>query len=222
MSELHLNSEFEEGRLVTSKRMMTVWYFSAIGIFVLVLACINFMNLSTARSEKRAKEVGIRKSIGSLRSQLVQQFFGETLLIATIASATALIVVQISLPWFNAVSDKDMALPITLPLFWISIIGFTLLTGLLAGSYPAIYLSSFNPVKTLKGTFKTGRFEALPRRSTSCNSVHGFHYAYYRDNYSLSADSIRKKSTDWLFQRRLDWHSRFPARVQRCVSNAEK
>jgi putative ABC transport system permease protein len=165
MSELHLNSEFEEGRLVTSKRMMTVWYFSAIGIFVLVLACINFMNLSTARSEKRAKEVGIRKSIGSLRSQLVQQFFGETLLIATIASATALIVVQISLPWFNAVSDKDMALPITLPLFWISIIGFTLLTGLLAGSYPAIYLSSFNPVKTLKGTFKTGRFEALPRRA---------------------------------------------------------
>jgi putative ABC transport system permease protein len=98
MSQWHLNAEFKNGELVTSKRMMSVWYYSAIGVFVLLLACINFMNLSTARSEKRAKEVGIRKSIGSLRSQLIQQFFGETLLVAMIAAIISLLVVQLSLP----------------------------------------------------------------------------------------------------------------------------
>ncbi len=164
MNKWHLDSEFKNGELVTSKRMMSVWYYSAIGVFVLLLACINFMNLSTARSEKRAKEVGIRKSIGSLRSQLIQQFFGETLLVAGIAAVIALMVVQLSLPWFNDVSDKNISMPISNPLFWLICIGFTLFTGLLAGSYPALYLSSFNAVKILKGTFKAGRFAMLPRR----------------------------------------------------------
>ncbi len=164
MKKWHLDSEFKNGELVTSKRMMSVWYYSAIGVFVLVLACINFMNLSTARSEKRAKEVGIRKSIGSLRSQLIQQFFGETLLVAGIAAVIALIVVQLSLPWFNDVSDKNISMPVSNPLFWLICIGFTLFTGLLAGSYPALYLSSFNAVKILKGTFKAGRFAMIPRR----------------------------------------------------------
>lgn len=164
MSQWHLNSEFKNGSLVTSKRMMSVWYYSAIGVFVLLLACINFMNLSTARSEKRAKEVGIRKSIGSLRSQLIQQFFGETLLVAMIAAIIALLVVQVSLPWFNDVSDKNISLPISNPVFWLSIIGFTLFTGLLAGSYPALYLSSFSAVKVLKGTFKAGSLAMIPRR----------------------------------------------------------
>ncbi len=164
MSQWHLNSEFKNGKLVTSKRMMSVWYYSAIGIFVLLLACINFMNLSTARSEKRAKEVGIRKSIGSLRSQLIQQFFGETFLVALIAAVIALIAVQLTLPWFNDVSDKNISLPIGQPLFWVTVIGFILFTGLLAGSYPALYLSSFDAVKILKGTFKAGRFAMVPRR----------------------------------------------------------
>jgi putative ABC transport system permease protein len=164
MDKWHLDSEFKNGELVTSKRMMSVWYYSAIGVFVLLLACINFMNLSTARSEKRAKEVGIRKSIGSLRSQLIQQFFGETLLVAGIAAIIAMIVVQLSLPWFNDVSDKNISMSISNPLFWLICIGFTLFTGLLAGSYPALYLSSFNAVKILKGTFKAGPFAMLPRR----------------------------------------------------------
>lgn len=164
MKEWHLNSEFENGVLITSKRMMSLWYYGTIGCFVLLLACINFMNLSTARSEKRAKEVGIRKSIGSLRSQLIQQFYGETLLVSLIAGVTSLILVQLCLPWFNAVSDKDISLPLMSITFWLACIGFTAFTGLLAGSYPALYLSSFNPVKILKGTFKAGRFSALPRR----------------------------------------------------------
>ena len=164
MSQWHLNAEFKNGELVPSKRMMSVWYYSAIGIFVLLLACINFMNLSTARSEKRAKEVGIRKSIGSLRSQLIQQFFGETLLVAMIAAIISLLVVQLSLPWFNDVSDKNISLPITNPVFWLGVVGFTLFTGLLAGSYPALYLSSFNAIKVLKGTFKAGAFAMIPRR----------------------------------------------------------
>ncbi|MEQ1584632.1 MAG: ABC transporter permease [Cyclobacteriaceae bacterium] len=164
MKKWHLDSEFKNGELVTSKRMMSVWYYSAIGIFVFLLACINFMNLSTARSEKRAKEVGIRKSIGSLRSQLIQQFFGETLLVAGMAAVIALIIVQLSLPWFNDMSDKNISMPVNNLLFWLICIGFTLFTGLLAGSYPALYLSSFNAVKILKGSFKAGRFAMIPRR----------------------------------------------------------
>jgi|JI10StandDraft_1071094.scaffolds.fasta_scaffold01706_15 putative ABC transport system permease protein len=164
MRKWHLDSEFKNGELTTSKRMLSVWYYSAIGVFVLLLACINFMNLSTARSEKRAKEVGIRKSIGSMRGQLIQQFFGETLLVAFLSAIIALIIVQLSLPWFNYVSDKNISLPISNPMFWLACVAFTLFTGLLAGSYPALYLSSFNAVKILKGTFKAGRFAVLPRR----------------------------------------------------------
>jgi ABC-type antimicrobial peptide transport system permease subunit len=122
------------------------------------------MNLSTARSEQRAKEVGIRKSIGSLRSQLVQQFYGESFLVAAIAFVAAFLFVQLSLPWFNAVADKKISMPWTNGAFWTGCISFVVLTGFLAGSYPALYLSSFKPVKVLKGTFKAGRFAALPRK----------------------------------------------------------
>ena len=164
MSQWHLNSEFKNGELVTSKRMMSVWYYSAIGIFVLLLACINFMYLSTARSEKRAREIGIRKSIGSLRGQLVQQFFGEAFMVVAISAIVALAAVQLSLPWFNAVSGKNMALPMGSPLFWTIMAGVVLFTALVAGSYPALYLSSFNAVKILKGTFKIGGQGLVPRR----------------------------------------------------------
>ncbi len=164
MRKWHLDSDYKNGEFVTSKRMMSVWYYSVIGAFVLLLACINFMNLSTARSEKRAKEVGIRKSIGSLRSQLIQQFYGETLMVAFIAAVIAIIVVQLSMNWFNDVSDKSISLPFTNIYFWLACFGFTVFTGLLAGSYPALYLSSFKPIKILKGTFNAGRFSALPRK----------------------------------------------------------
>lgn len=164
MSKLHLFAQFKDGVQVTSERMKFVWFYGLIGAFVLFLACINFMNLSTARSEKRAKEVGIRKSIGSHRSQLIYQFFSESLLVAIISFVISLILISLLLPSFNNLADKNIIVPWSNPLFWAAGISFTLLTGILAGSYPALYLSSFNAVKVLKGTFKTGKFTAAPRR----------------------------------------------------------
>jgi putative ABC transport system permease protein len=164
MSKWHLHSAFENHVLVTSEQMKFIWFYGIIGVFVLLLACINFMNLSTARSEKRAKEVGIRKAVGSLRSQLVQQFYGESLLISVFAFALSLALVQIILPWFNEVADKKIYILWTHPWFWASCLAFTFVTGLLAGSYPALYLSSFDPVKVLKGTFRAGKLTLAPRK----------------------------------------------------------
>ena len=142
-----------------------VWLFGIIGMFVLLLACINFMNLSTARSEKRAKEVGIRKAIGSLRGQLISQFFCGSLLIAVMAFAFSVVLVLLILPYFNDIAGKQLTILWGSPLFWILGAGFTLFTGLIASRcYPALYLSSFQPDKVLKGTFKAGRFAALPRK----------------------------------------------------------
>ncbi len=163
MSKWHLYSEFKNG-INTGGGIQYVWLFGTIGIFVLLLACINFMNLSTARSEKRAKEVGIRKAVGSLRGQLINQFFCESFLIAILAFVSSLLLVWLAMPYFNAVANKNMSILWDNPQFWLVSIGFTLFTGIIAGSYPALYLSSFNPVKVLKGTFKAGRFAALPRK----------------------------------------------------------
>lgn len=163
MSKWHLYSEFKEGKNVGG-RIEFVWMFGIIGVFVLLLACINFMNLSTARSEKRAREVGIRKSIGSLRSQLVSQFFCESVVVAMLAFVVAIGLVYLALPQFNQVADKQLTLAIGSPAFWLSGLGFTIITGLVAGSYPALYLSSFEPVKVLKGTFRVGRLASIPRQ----------------------------------------------------------
>jgi len=163
MSNWHLYDEFKDGKNIGG-RIQYVWMFAIIGVFVLLLACINFMNLSTARSEKRAREVGIRKAVGSLRSQLIYQFFSESLLFVVFAFLLALLFVQLSLPFFNEVSDKTMSILWGSPLFWILSIGFSLFTGLIAGSYPALYLSSFQPVKVLKGSFRVGRLAAIPRK----------------------------------------------------------
>ncbi|MBN9385344.1 MAG: ABC transporter permease [Chitinophagaceae bacterium] len=163
MDKWHLYSSFKNG-VIDGGRIQYVWLFGIIGIFVLLLACINFMNLSTARSEKRAKEVGIRKALGSLRRQLITQFYIESLLIAFCSFLIALILAQVSLPFFNEVADKKMSILWSTPLFWLSCLGFTLITGLIAGSYPALYLSSFRPVKVLKGVFRAGRSATLPRK----------------------------------------------------------
>jgi ABC-type antimicrobial peptide transport system permease subunit len=163
MSKWYLYSEFKNG-INSGGRIEQIWLFGTIGVFVLLLACINFMNLSTARSEKRAKEVGIRKSIGSVRSQLVVQYFSESLLVAFISFLVALLAVQLMLPTFNQVADKRLTMPWGSGTFWVAGIVFSLFTGLIAGSYPALYLSSFNPVKVLKGTFRVGRFASLPRK----------------------------------------------------------
>jgi ABC-type antimicrobial peptide transport system permease subunit len=163
MSKWHLYETFNNG-VNSGGRMQFVWLFGIIGIFVLLLACINFMNLSTARSEKRAKEVGIRKAIGSLRGQLLAQFFSESLLVVAFGFVCALLLAQLALPFFNNVADKKMSILWGNPIFWLSGIGVSLLTGLIAGSYPAFYLSSFQPVKVLKGTFRAGRYAAMPRK----------------------------------------------------------
>jgi putative ABC transport system permease protein len=161
--KLHLYTEFKNGK-AAGGRIQFVWLFGIIGVFVLLLACINFLNLSTARSEKRAKEVGIRKTMGSLRGQLIGQFLSESLLVVCLAFALSLLLVQLSLPFFNDMADKKMSVMWDSPLFWIISLGFTLFTGLVSGSYPAFYLSSFEPIKVLKGVFLTGRFASLPRK----------------------------------------------------------
>ncbi|CAH0996229.1 hypothetical protein EMA8858_02360 [Emticicia aquatica] len=163
MSKWHLYGEFKEG-INVGGRIEFVWLFGIIGVFVLLLACINFMNLSTARSEKRAKEVGIRKAIGSVRGQLISQFFSESLLVVAFAFVLSILLVQLILPFFNDLSDKKMSILWSNPVFWLLGIVFSILTGLIAGSYPALYLSSFQPVKVLKGTFRVGRFASIPRK----------------------------------------------------------
>jgi putative ABC transport system permease protein len=163
LDKLHLHADFNAGRL-TGGGIQYVWLFGLIGGFVLLLACINFMNLSTARSEQRAREVGIRKTIGSLRSQLIGQFLGESILIAFVALFLALVLVKLTLPLFNELAAKDVAAPWSSPTFWVLAIGFTLVTGILAGSYPAFYLSGFDAVKVLKGSIKVGRSARLPRQ----------------------------------------------------------
>jgi len=163
MSKWHLESDFKNG-VNTGGRIRFIWWFAIIGIFVLLLACINFMNLSTARSEKRAKEVGIRKAVGSLKNQLVMQFLSESVMTACLAFIFSIIIVQFSLPVFNSIADKKMTLPWNNTYFWLGGFAFTLITGVIAGSYPAFYLAHFNPVAVLKGHFKGGRYSALPRK----------------------------------------------------------
>jgi putative ABC transport system permease protein len=163
MSKWHLYEEFTNG-VNTGGRIQFVWLFGIIGIFILILACINFMNLSTARSESRAKEVGIRKAVGSLRTQLINQFFSESLLVAGLGFILSIGFVFLALPQFNQIADKQVDIPWLSIYFWASCLGFTLLTGILAGSYPALYLSSFQAVKVLKGTFRAGRAASIPRK----------------------------------------------------------
>jgi putative ABC transport system permease protein len=163
MAKWKLYNEFKDG-VNTGGAIQFVWMFGFVGLFVLLLACINFMNLSTARSERRAKEVGIRKAVGSLRTQLIGQFLGESLLITFLALLLSLLLAALSLSWFNQLADKQMHIFWSSPLFWSMMIAFMLFTGLIAGSYPAFYLSSFSSVKVLKGTFKVGRLASLPRK----------------------------------------------------------
>jgi hypothetical protein len=168
MSRWHLYSDWENG-LPVRGRIQFIWLFGSIGAFVLLLACINFMNLSTARSQKRAKEVGIRKAVGSVRSQLITQFFSESFLVVFFAQVLSIALVAFVLPWFNSMADKQMAIPWSNAWFWGLTLGFSMVTGVIAGSYPAFYLSSFQPIKVLKGTvglgtLQLGRLAAMPRK----------------------------------------------------------
>jgi len=163
VADWHLYSEFKNGK-ESGGFIDYVRMFSIIGILVLLIACINFMNLSTARSEKRAREVGVRKAIGSQRHDLIFQFLTESILITFIAFLLSIVFVQLVLPSFNALTGDEIGIPYGSPVFWFIMATYVLATGLLAGSRPAFYLSSFNPVKVLKGTIQVGKAAALPRK----------------------------------------------------------
>ena len=163
MDQWHLYSEFKNG-IAAASNIRYCWMFGLIGVFILLLASINFMNLTTARSERRAKEVGIRKAMGSVRLQLIAQFFSESFFMVVCAFVVALAMAELLLPFFNHMAEKKMVLPLASLFFWLSSLGFIVIMGFLTGSYPALYLSSFSPIKVLRGTFMPGRAAAIPRK----------------------------------------------------------
>lgn len=163
MEKWRLYSNFENGE-ATGGRSDFVQLFGIIATFILIIACINFMNLATARSEKRAREVGIRKSLGSKRGQLISQFLGESLFIATLAFLAAIILCEIALPFYNDLVEKQLFINYQSAEFWMFALGIILLTGFVSGSYPALFLSSFQTVKTLKGSVKLGKGASTPRK----------------------------------------------------------
>ncbi len=162
-SKWRLYSKFEDGK-ITGGKIETVRMFGIIAALILLIACINFMNLSTARSEKRAKEVGIRKVVGAQKGYLIGQFLGESILIAFISGIVAIILVQLSLSGFNTITSKNLYINYGSISFWLAVVGFIIFTGVLAGSYPAFYLSSFQPVSVLKGTFRKMNALVTPRK----------------------------------------------------------
>jgi ABC-type antimicrobial peptide transport system permease subunit len=159
----HLYSKTENGRLVGG-RIEMVRLFTIIAVFILLIACINFMNLSTARSEKRAREVGIRKVVGAQRSSLIIQFLGESVLFAVIAFILAIGIVQLSLKSFDDLIGVPLYINFGDIQFWLFATAFILFTGITAGLYPAFYLSAFRPVKVLKGIFKNATTLIAPRK----------------------------------------------------------
>ncbi|MEQ9425766.1 MAG: FtsX-like permease family protein [Cyclobacteriaceae bacterium] len=163
MADWHLRSRWRNG-VQDGGQIQYVWLFGIIGVFVLVLACTNFMNLSTAHSEKRSKEVGIRKAIGSNRGLLIGQFLIESFLVVMLAFVIALVGIALLLPYFNQLADKGISLPFNLPIFWMLSIAFIGITGFLSGVYPAFYLSSFKTTSALKGALKSGSFSKLIRK----------------------------------------------------------
>lgn len=163
MSKWRLYSNFENG--INSGGMIEyVRLFTAIAIFVLVIACINFMNLATARSESRAREVGIRKSVGSRRKELIFQFLGESVMVTFISSVLALVLVELVLPSYNLLVNKNISIDYSNPWLWSIAFGWVLVIGIFSGSYPAFYLSSFQPVKVLKGKVNVGKGATTPRK----------------------------------------------------------
>ena len=163
LSSIHLYSNLES-EIRANSDVSYIYIFSAIALFVLVIACINFMNLSTARSANRAQEVGMRKVVGAERKQLIAQFIGESVVLAFLALLLALGVVLTVLPFFNAVSGKNLGMGMTTWSFALGILGLTILVGILAGSYPAVFLSSFQPVAVFRGALKAGRSNARLRK----------------------------------------------------------
>jgi putative ABC transport system permease protein len=161
--ELYLYGKFKDG-LQQGGKIEYVKLFAIIGLFVLIIACINFMNLSTAKSQKRAKEVGVRKVVGAEKSALVGQFISESLIITVFASLFALLLVQLTLPLFNTLTEKEMVVPYASGIFWVQLLGIVLVTGLVAGSYPAFYLSATKVVSVFRTHTKSGKHVVFARK----------------------------------------------------------
>jgi putative ABC transport system permease protein len=191
MDRWRLYDRSENGQM-TAGRLEQVWLCGLIGGLVLLLACINFMNLSTAGSEKRLRETGIRKVLGTTRGRLALQFLGEALLLTMMGAGVAILLTELSIPWFNRLTDKALAIPFSSPGFWLLSTGFCMLTGCIAGSYPAFHLSASRPVDVLKGQSTVGRFSALPRKilvvvqfTVSISLIIGVIMVYRQVRYSM-------------------------------------
>lgn len=163
MEKWRLHSTFENGK-AEGGRSDYVQLFTAIAFLIILIACINFMNLATARSEKRAREVGIRKSVGSGRKELILQFLGESLFISSIAFVIAILIAVLLLPFYNDLVEKLLIIDFTSSQFWLFSFSTIFITGIISGSYPAFYLSSFRPVKVLKGKVSVGKNASTPRK----------------------------------------------------------
>lgn len=200
-SEVYLHAHFTNG-VIDGGRIEYVNLFSIVAIFVVLIACVNFMNLATAQSVRRAREIGIRKVMGANRHALIGQFIGESLLLTFFAVILSLLLANVLLPVFNQVTQKQLSLPYNQLSSWIKLCVLALATGFIAGSYPALFLSSFNPVTVLKGTLKTGTGVVWLRKglvvfqfslsalliigailvSTQVNYIHNKNIGYDRDN----------------------------------------
>lgn len=163
-SEKYLHSSFKNG-YVDGGQIEYVKMFGIVAIFIVLIACINFMNLATARSSKRAKEVGIRKAVGAVRSALIIQFIGEAVLTTFISVVIALGLASALLPMFNALTGKQLSLPFNEFSFWLAILALLVVTGVVAGSYPALFLSSLKPIRVLKGSLKFSWSAAFFRKA---------------------------------------------------------
>ena len=159
----YLHGQIVDGK-IAGGRIEYVRLFSIVAIFILSIACINFMNLTTARSVKRAKEIGIRKVVGAVRPALIRQFLSEAVLLALVSVVLAMGIVMAVLPAFNQLTGKGIVFPFSSGSFWLSILSLTLVTGMLSGSYPALFLSSFQPIRVLKGTLRFSPATAWFRR----------------------------------------------------------
>ena len=163
LKDAHLYSDFRPGK-TNSGDILYVRLFSAVAGFILLIACINFMNLATARSAKRAKEVGVRKAIGAAKTQLVSQFMLESIMIAFLALVVAINLIGLLLPAFNNLTHKAVTLDLSNPELLLLLVGVALFTGVVSGSYPAFFLSGFNPIAVLKGTVKFSKSAAAFRK----------------------------------------------------------
>ena len=193
MNDWRLYDQFDNGKKTGGGRIQYVHLFSIIAWIILLIACINFMNLATARSEKRAREVGVRKVLGAGRKRLVSQFIGEAIFMAMLAAIAAVIIMSLILPAFNTLVQKNLSLGLGSPLHLLALLLITFICGLVAGSYPSLYLSSFNPVFVLKGIkLKSGK-RCIYTQRISGITVRYFYYAYHWHYYYLPADTTCKE-----------------------------